>query len=866
MLYNRTIVVALQAGLTRAPASTRLLVAVVLFTCALTAGSSFGAAQAPAAEDLPFPQSARRLIAHGRLEEAEALARARPAGDPAAAPVLARIALVHGRYQDAQQLLEDAVGTEPAGEAALELGLLHRQLGRAEAADPLLVRVYRQASAGADGEALLRAARAAHALNRVRDANALYRAAAATGSAAPVQTAWGTLFLEKYNAPEALRSFKQALEADPRWAPAHVGLAQTLIDENPPEAAAAAERALEIDPLLADAHLLLASLDLDNTRYPEARARIQTVLDTNPSHLEARALLAAIAYVKDDRTRFEADVREVLALNPSFGEVYRVAADLSARNYRFDEAVALTRKAIGLDPSNTRAYADLGMHLMRTGDESEARRSLERAFKADPFDRVTYNLLALLDKLEKFEVIQDGDLVLKLHPEEAPVLKEYALPLAREALKRLSATYEFTPKGPILVEIFPQHDDFAVRNLGLPGLIGALGACFGRVVSMDSPRARPPGSFSWQATLWHELAHVVTLQMSNQRVPRWLTEGISVYEETRARPAWGRDMEVSFALALERGQVLKLSDLNSGFTRPETIALAYFQASQLVDHIVQAHGTEGLRKLLRAYGEGLEGETAISRALGVSLDQLQSSFDDAMATRYSAMRAALGGSEGKEPPRPGDIAALREAAAARPGSYQAQLAYGAALAEQGDRAAFEPLERAAALVPVATGENSPHAIMGSLAEQLGDAPRAIKEYLALLSNDHTAVEPARRLAALAAKAGDEQALAAAHERVVEIDPFDAQAHTGLGRLAIQERDLAVATREFRVALAIGPPDRAAAHCDLAKSYLLSGRRDEAKREALAALEIAPSFERAQDLLLRSIEGEAEPARPRGARR
>ena len=98
------------------------------------------------------------------------------------------------------------------------------------------------------------------------------------------------------------------------------------------------------------------------------------------------------------------------------------------------------------------------------------------------------------------------------------------------------------------------HDDFAVRNLGLPGMIGALGACFGRVVTMDSPKARPPGEFSWQATLWHEIAHVITLQMSKQRVPRWLTEGISVYEEAQARPEWGRDMEVPFAAALEQNK------------------------------------------------------------------------------------------------------------------------------------------------------------------------------------------------------------------------------------------------------------------------------------------------------------------------
>ena len=97
------------------------------------------------------------------------------------------------------------------------------------------------------------------------------------------------------------------------------------------------------------------------------------MLGVNPSHLEARSWLAAMAYVRDDRPGFEAEVKRMLAINPAYGDVYRVAAELSARNYRFDEAVALARQAIALDPANSRAYADLGMHLLRTGDEAEAR-------------------------------------------------------------------------------------------------------------------------------------------------------------------------------------------------------------------------------------------------------------------------------------------------------------------------------------------------------------------------------------------------------------------------------------------------------------------------------------------------------------
>src|SRR5213078_4460660 len=103
------------------------------------------------------------------------------------------------------------------------------------------------------------------------------------------------------------------------------------------------------------------------------------------------------------------------------------------------------------------------------------------------------------------------------------------------------------------------------------GMIGALGVCFGQVVVFDSPKARPPGEFSWQETLWHELTHVITLQMSNNRVPRWLTEGISVWEEAQARPDWGRETAVPFAQALEQGKPLKLRNLNEGFQDPELI-------------------------------------------------------------------------------------------------------------------------------------------------------------------------------------------------------------------------------------------------------------------------------------------------------
>ena len=120
------------------------------------------------------------------------------------------------------------------------------------------------------------------------------------------------------------------------------------------------------------------------------------------------------------------------------------------------------------------------------------------------------------------------------------------------------------------------------------------------------------------------------------------------------------------------------------------------------------------------------------------------------------------------------------------------------------------------------------------------------------------MDAARRLAALAEKTSAQPVLMQAYERIVAIDPFDPAAHRGLGQLALKNKQPETAVREFKAALAIGPADKASAHCDLGEAYLLANRPADAKAEALAALEIAPSFDRAQELLLRSIKGSGAP--------
>jgi tetratricopeptide (TPR) repeat protein len=761
-----------------------------------------------------------------------------------------------GRYREALEAFRASAGRHASGDAAFELGRLLLRLGRRAEGTRTLEPVIAAGRRSDEGEVIGRAARAAHLLGRSEQANALFRdAAALIGDDPALQVAWGELFLDKQNQAEAVRSFRAALMGDRRNPAPFVGVARALLDENSQASRELIARALALNESYVPAYVLLAELELDEDHRDAARQALDQALAVNPSSLEALALAAGMAFVEDRTADFDDTIRRVLAINPRDGEAYRVAGAIAARHYRFDAAVDLVRKAIALDPDNTRAYADLGTDLLRTGDEAGARAALDRAFREDPYDVVSYNLLGLLDSLESFETASDGLITLRLHPDEAAVLGEHALPLAHEALTSLAARYHATITGPILVEIFPRHDDFAVRNVGLPGMIGALGACFGRVVTLDSPRARPPGTFSWQATLWHELAHVVTLQMSGNRIPRWLTEGISVYEERRVRPEWDRNMDLEFADALERDSILGLSDLNHGFMDRSTIGMAYYEASLLVEYLETTYGHAALEAFVRAFADGLDTDEAMRRAYATTLAAIEPAFTAWLHVRFDSIIEARRVPEDLSLSSRTPLEELRETADRYPGFYDAQVRLGDALSATGDaRGAYAAWKRAETILPMATGDAGPRARIAQLALQRGDTDEAVTALEGTLSHEGANVEAARQLAALLDGAGQHERASRAWRRVAELDPFDATASAVLGRRALDARDGASATKWFRAALAAGPADRAAAHCDLAESYLATGDASQAKRQVLAALEDAPTYPRAQELLLGIVDG------------
>src|SRR5438093_688420 len=249
-----------------------------------------------------------------------------------------------------------------------------------------------------------------------------------------------------------------------------LGVAQVLAEDDPENAGKALEQALKVNPNFIDGHLLVATQQIASEQYDKARGTIDKVLAVKPESTEAYSLLATIEYVRGNTDRFNQNVRKVLQLNPQDNELYYILADNSIKLRLYKEAVAFAKEALRLNPRDFKSENLLGVNLLRIGEEQAGREALERAWTGDKFNPWTKNTLTLLDSWAlNFDRLESPHFNIKLHKKESAALKPYVVDLLEKAYKTLTAKYDFTPEGPLTFEMYPDHEDFAVRTLGLPG-------------------------------------------------------------------------------------------------------------------------------------------------------------------------------------------------------------------------------------------------------------------------------------------------------------------------------------------------------------------------------------------------------------
>ncbi|MHC4954616.1 MAG: hypothetical protein ACYTGZ_12090, partial [Planctomycetota bacterium] len=276
--------------------------------------------------------------------------------------------------------------------------------------------------------------------------------------------------------------------------------------------------------------------------YKKAQEHLDKALAVNPIHRPSLALQATLKLLKGDRAGFDAGMKKLLEVDPGFGEGFHLAGlVVAARQRRYEVAFALVKRGLAIEPTNFEAHASAGIFLANLGRADEAVTALKKSRELFPYNHPVRENLSTVLKYVTTEMVEQKTehFVIRYDPAEYEIHHRF-LPDALEASwDDLVKRYGFEPDKPVLVECFRKQNDFSVRTIGLPG-IPALGACFGGLITLDSPKAF--GSpFNWHSTAVHEFAHVVTLQLSAGQVPRWFTEGVSVLEEKPFSTGWGRE-------------------------------------------------------------------------------------------------------------------------------------------------------------------------------------------------------------------------------------------------------------------------------------------------------------------------------------
>src|SRR3954447_20942643 len=452
---------------------------------------------------------------------------------------------------------------------------------------------------------------------------------------AEVRTEWGLLFLDRFNAGEAATLFNEALKLEPNYAPALLGMARVAAEGYEKKAVEFAQEALRQDPKYVEAHELLAFIALEDSNSNMAADEAQKALALSPEALDGMAVLASMDWLKGEGE--SPWIGKILAVNPAYGQAYATGAHFLVINRRYQEGIRLYRKALELDGTLWAARSQLGINLMRLGFEEEAKTELNRSYEAHYRDPQTVNALRFLDTLGQYTTVKTPTVELVLHKNENALLRPYVESELQKAVARYSEKYGMGLPGPVRLEVYPNHDDFVVRTLGLPGQGGLLGVTFGLVVAMDSPSARPAGGFNWASTMWHELSHVYVLTATKHRVPRWFTEGLAVHEEGQASADWGDRMTPDMVTAIREKKLLPVADLDRGFIRPEypkQVLVSYFQAGKMCDFIGKKWGDEALLGMIHSYAARKTTPEAIEENLHESAAAFDKEFSAWLAAQY----------------------------------------------------------------------------------------------------------------------------------------------------------------------------------------------------------------------------------------
>lgn len=582
---------------------------------------------------------ARIELKTGKLADAEKTAKTAAGlgkeAKLAAVPLQALALANQGKMTEAIAAVKDVVGEDGAHEARVVLGELLIRTGKRGEASTILSKLSDAYNSdeikSTDPVGLALVGRAAQLDRRRKDANKAFNESEAVGGKKLVdQLLWHTqLFLDAYNPGGAGAAIKDAIRIAPKDPDVHVMFARVKLENGLDFDGAEAEinQALEVNPGHPGAFFVRAGLALRDLDIAAADAAADAGLKTNPNDLELLSMKAAIRFLADDKAGFEAMKSKVFGLNPEYSTFFQIVGEYAEWEHRYEDIVSMMQEAVKIDKRDAKAWATLGLNLIRAGDEPAGLKALDEAHKKDKFNVRVKNTLDLYETTiaANYVTVDGTNFKIRYLKEEQAILERYVPRMLEEAWKSMVTRYGFTPKTPVQIELYADTEHFSVRTSGLPN-VGIQGVCFGQTLAALSPAAAP---FNWGNVLWHELGHVFAIQMSKNHVPRWYTEGLSEYETIIRRTEWQREEDPALFAGLKNGRIPQVDSFNRAFTHvdsAEDVTMAYFAASQIIVFMAEKYGFPKVVSMMPKWAAGKRTPDVVRESLGVSSADLDAQF------------------------------------------------------------------------------------------------------------------------------------------------------------------------------------------------------------------------------------------------
>lgn len=779
--------------------------------------------------------------------------------------LLIRCQMVLGEYANAKDTYENAIRRHPTSLTIRMLGidvLKHCSLPEeADAADASVLRLLQSSPSTfmsrdnllATGRYLAMRGEDARQIlelyyDRVRDVDPQHL---------EVYIATAELALEKGDyqvAAETLRAAQQLNQTDPRI---DFLLARAWRSSDSAKATEALNAALKRNPNHLPSLLFQASSAIDREQYKEAESILDRVLAINDKHQEAIAMQAVIAHLYGDYEK-EKQLRDVALTtwknNPRVD--HWIGRKLSQK-YRFEEGAAYQRRALAIDPSYNAASFQLAQDLLRLGHDDVGWQLAEQVSKQDQYNVVAHNLITLHDRLKGFAILERDGIQVRMEKREAAIYGQEVMELLGDAKRDLCKKYDIEPRDPIVVEIFPEQKDFAIRTFGLPGGAGFLGVCFGRVITANSPASQGDSPANWRSVLWHEFCHVVTLEKTKNRMPRWLSEGISVYEERARNAAWGQSMTPQYREMLLADNLTPVSKLSGAFLNPPSpihLQFAYFESSLVIDFLIEKHGLDALKAILDDLGNGLTISDALAKNVG-SIDKLDSQFRSYARNAAESFGKDADWSQ-KEISDESTVDDLQALLKEKPNHYWGLRRLAEKFLSAGEFEKARPLFEKIYNLNATTGQSGdPLESLAFVYRKLNEPQKEEATLKDFIAKSCDSLPTLRRLIEISKARDDWRAVGEYASQMISINPMLAEGQLSVAEAAEKQNDSERVVRAVGALNQLEPVDPAGLDYRMAQALMKLSRNDEARTFVLRALEEAPRYRDAHRLLLK-LEEEA----------